>query len=225
MAKIIKYFLPNKWTIDSFSPAKKNIPEWYKEIPKGEETAYKVEKNVKNCMPFLDALSAGYFLTTTQEFRITQQEEGEPIWQWNIPDPTVLQIKKRETNHIPVPSGYDDIPLVWETPHTLQVPDGYSLLFTHPLNRYDLPFISLSGVVDADYGLHGGSYPFFLKKGFEGIIPVGTPFAQIIPIKRENWQSEYDSKLEELHHRNFFLSNRYIKNWYKNNVWQKKNYE
>jgi hypothetical protein len=57
----------------------------------------------------------------------------------------------------------------------------------HPLNRYDLPFTISSAIVDSDDFNAPGNIPFFLKDGFEGIIPAGTPFAQIIPIKRSSW--------------------------------------
>ena len=33
---------------------------------------------------------------------------------------------------------------------TFEMPAGYSLLITHPFNRHDLPFVTLTGLVDAD---------------------------------------------------------------------------
>ena len=33
---------------------------------------------------------------------------------------------------------------------TIEAPAGYSLLFTHPANRFDLPFTTLTGLVDCD---------------------------------------------------------------------------
>ena len=33
---------------------------------------------------------------------------------------------------------------------TIEAPEGYALLFTHPVNRFDLPFTTLSGLVDCD---------------------------------------------------------------------------
>jgi hypothetical protein len=69
---------------------------------------------------------------------------------------------------------------------TLQVPDGFSLLFTHPLNREDLPFRTLSGVVDCD--LFGDGYVHFpalwVDPGFEGVLPRGTPVAQVFALPR-----------------------------------------
>jgi hypothetical protein len=37
--------------------------------------------------------------------------------------------------------------------------------------------------------------PFFFLKGLHGILPAGTPYAQIIPFKREHWESEIDLSL------------------------------
>jgi hypothetical protein len=33
-------------------------------------------------------------------------------------------------------------------------------------------------------------------KGVRGIVPAGTPYAQIIPFKREHWESEIDVSLD-----------------------------
>ena len=33
---------------------------------------------------------------------------------------------------------------------TIEAPEGYSVLFTHPVNRFDLPFTTLTGMVDCD---------------------------------------------------------------------------
>ena len=53
------------------------------------------------------------------------------------------------------------------------------------------PITCASGIVDSD----DFSIPFnmFLKlrdPNFEGMIPAGTPFLQVIPFKRESWQME-----------------------------------
>jgi hypothetical protein len=32
--------------------------------------------------------------------------------------------------------------------------------------------------------------PFFIVNGWTGVIPAGTPYAQMLPFKRENWESE-----------------------------------
>ena len=35
-----------------------------------------------------------------------------------------------------------------------------------------------------------------MLKGVRGILPAGTPYAQIIPFKREHWESEIDTSLD-----------------------------
>jgi hypothetical protein len=65
---------------------------------------------------------------------------------------------------------------------------------THPLNRFDLPFTTTSGIVDSDKFFAPGNVPFFIKEGFSGIIPEGTPFLQLIPIKRATWKMVENNK-------------------------------
>jgi hypothetical protein len=69
---------------------------------------------------------------------------------------------------------------------TLSVPEGHSILFTHPLNRDDLPFRSLSGVVDCDTFADGYvHFPAIWTDGaFSGVLPKGTPVAQALAIPR-----------------------------------------
>jgi hypothetical protein len=106
----------------------------------------------------------------------------------------------------------------------VQTPKGYSLLVGHPLNRLDLPFFTLSGVVDADGVLTDGNLPFLLRKGFEGLIPAGTPFAQLIPIKREEWKLQKDEGLVQVSSDNGKMAASRM-GYYKAKFWQKKKYE
>jgi hypothetical protein len=77
-----------------------------------------------------------------------------------------------------------------------ETPPGYSVMITHPMNRHDLPFYTLSVIVDADNWGLPVFVSFFLKRGFRGVIPKGTPLFQMIPFKRDDWELEvvYDSK-------------------------------
>ena len=47
----------------------------------------------------------------------------------------------------------------------------------------------MSGFMDSDRVFVNGNVPFFLKEGFYGLIPEGTPYAQVIPVKRKHWKS------------------------------------
>ncbi len=72
---------------------------------------------------------------------------------------------------------------------TIEAPDGYAVLFTHPFNRFDLPFTTLTGVVDCDqYHDNWVHFPArWHDVNFSGLLRKGTPIAQCLPIKRENW--------------------------------------
>jgi hypothetical protein len=103
----------------------------------------------------------------------------------------------------------------------MKLPKGYSALFTHPLNRFDLPFFTASGIVDADYGMGGGGVSFCIDKNFEGVIPAGTPIVQIFPFKRDDWKSEYLQNTKEI----VWNPRKNISGWYRKNVWKRKHYE
>jgi hypothetical protein len=72
---------------------------------------------------------------------------------------------------------------------TIEAPPGYALMFTHPANRFDLPFTTLTGLVDCDrYHQSWIHFPArWHDEGFSGVLPRGTPVAQCFPVKRETW--------------------------------------
>jgi hypothetical protein len=74
---------------------------------------------------------------------------------------------------------------------TIEAPEGYALLFTHPVNRFDLPFTTLTGLVDCDrYHDNWIHFPaHWHDASFSGVLPKGTPVAQCLPVKREKWQA------------------------------------
>jgi hypothetical protein len=69
---------------------------------------------------------------------------------------------------------------------TIELEPGYSLFATHPVNRADLPFRLLSGLVDCDrFSDVGVLFPaVWTNPDFEGVLPRGTPVAQCFPVER-----------------------------------------
>ena len=70
---------------------------------------------------------------------------------------------------------------------TIELEAGYSLYVTHPANRYDLPFRTINGLVDADtFNKVFVNFPaLWTDPGFKGVLAKGTPVAQCIAVKRE----------------------------------------
>jgi hypothetical protein len=218
-------------------PAKAYMPEWYKKIkpvdknsPKFRSDGLQMNVNLKQCMPFLDTFTTGYIQETWSDIFISvdQDSDGNYIVDIGYPmGPEQVNYRLKPTM-IDVTSEYFPIEFIWIEPWIPQLPDGYSMILTHPLNRIDLPFYSLTGIIDSDNFYHeiNGSYPFFLKKEFnKTIIPAGTPMYQMIPMKRDSWQMEAEefNEKEMLSRRKSIR--KYIYDGYRNFFWQKKEYK
>lgn len=208
------------------------MPDWFKKIEKfsgGKLSISPSTITVKSCAPFMDSFLTGYYIPLPIDILVEQTENGPRLsWQFYSPDYTetdfVIERDKGMVPTLPIPQGFHGNHFSWSTKQILQVEDGYSLLITHPLNRTDLPFMTLSGVVDANYPMNGGKLPFLLQMGFEGIIKAGTPIAQIIPIKSEPWILERNTDLLKEAKLARSESLKHIIGWYKNKFWRRKEY-
>jgi hypothetical protein len=192
--KFIHFFSdPSNRGLGQPIPIKQVLPKWYKEseatftAADGSETA-----GLKKCVPFLDAMMSGYTLVLPVDVFVSETTSGEVKLGWNSPDEFQELINQRpfeSGEKIPRPAGHHPNHLAWRGSWGFKTPRGWSVLVTHPLNRFDLPFTTTSGIIDSDNYSTSGNLPFFIKKGFTGVIPAGTPIAQLIPIKRASWKS------------------------------------
>jgi hypothetical protein len=127
------------------------------------------------------------------------------------------------------PEGYYVNHFAWAPDWAVETPKGYSVLYSQPFNRFELPFLTTSGIIDNDSVNLPGSMPFFLIKGFSGVIPAGTPYVQMIPFKREDWVSEIvienPNKINEKNIKNSAMYRVPDGGVYKNEVWQPRKYE
>jgi hypothetical protein len=220
--------------IDLPKPSTKYLPGWYSKLERyiggapDTEVGALPNKAVKLCVPYRDALTFGYTIELWTDVQIdtTSQSEYPPIGQ-TFPFPPAVQVRNPNLSKgIPTPMGCGDHHFIWQLPFNFRTPPGYSLYFTHPINRYDLPFITLTGVIDSDTPMAKGNYPFFLKEGFKGVIEAGTPIGQFFPFKRENWKLERNADLEKLATRETFLAMRNVRGgYYEKNVWNRKHFE
>lgn len=226
--KRIKFFPKLKETaqlVEVPEPSKNFIPDWYKKIPSFEDNKIKIDssgvanKTLKMCLPFYDAFNMGYIQKTWCDIYVENNDGNVKYFYSSRPE----IMGHREISHFPIPEEYYPVEFAWKINWIPQLPDDYSIIYTHPLNRIDLPFYSLTGVVDSDkfkYELEG-NHPFFIKKNFSGIIPAGTPFVQMIPIKRESWEKEIlDYDENKANYGLYPLKNFW--GWYKRNCWNKK---
>ena len=207
------------------TPALRVVPDWYREIPRyvpgldGPETT-----SVKHCIPFVDALTTGYMLLTPFDIYFEQTPEG-PVGRWDNPFPTLDLRPPGQTGKMPAPPGCDEKHFLWVTHTAIELPDNYSAVCIHPINRTDLPFVTTGGIIDGPFVIHGGNFPFHLKEGFEGLIPAGTPFMQIIPFNRTNWKAEnkkgvWYAGVESTRTEDYGQGG-----WYRRKKWHRKSYK
>lgn len=194
--KFIHFTSDTKSELGKPLPIKRLIPQWYKDA----ETTYystfegdeeKESAGLKKCAPFLDSLTSGYTFVTPFDIFIGKKEDGSLDVVWNSPadqEGFVMERPKESGATMPRPAGHLPNHLVWSNKWGFKLSKGYSALITHPLNRFDLPFTTMSGIMESDRLYAPGNIPFFIKEGFTGMIPEGTPYAQIIPIKRNSWK-------------------------------------
>lgn len=228
--KLIKFGVQSTH-IQEIVPAKSKVPEWYRETPLHVDGAkdFSIAKGnmtLKGCSPFMDSFTTGYIATLWQSVEVTTREDGNKDLSWPISEYPVAKVREVGGNHrLPVPPGHSEQHFAWTTPFAIKTPRGYSAMITHPLNRFDLPFTTLSGVVDSDSVVGPGSLPFFLHQDFEGIIEAGTPIFQLIPFKRDNWTSVTDEETHVEGDKARHQSMAFVPGFYKKNKWIKKRYE
>lgn len=171
------------------------LPDWVRSMPAQAYSAILSgeDDTVKRCPPFIDAMTSGFLMPLMCDVTV---KDGEFSWDNDLPAGGSVAYARS-------PIGFHDATQVAGTPlfdadrfllkfmnlWTIQAPPGYALLITHPVNRPDLPFTTLTGLVDADrFHETWINFPaYWREEGFEGVLAKGTPVAQIFPIRREIW--------------------------------------
>lgn len=225
------------------TPAKLNIPEWFKKL---QHTAKK--HTAKGCIPLLDAFSAGYIIKLTYDLHINhkKQVEGEETFP---PQHTKahadlgmkygihMQLEGQHNYHAeeqlkesPLLQKNQNLPVhKFINPWLIKTPPGYSCLFTSPLNNPDDRFEAMSGIVDTDTFNLPINFPFIINSdkyyNLETIIKRGTPIIQIIPFKRESWKMKIKETPREEFELNFFKYSKQLMYTYKENFWSKKSWK
>lgn len=234
MSKKIIFTKVNDLVSDEYfpKPSSKMVPEWYKNIksystenglPDLDEYGIPVATS-KKCMPVFDATTAGYLITTYCDLWIKRNNKGGIDYitssSINIEGHSVEQAP----NH-PDRNGHMFYPK-WINPWSIKTEKGYSCLFLPPMHQENKYFSIFPGIVDTDNYFSPVNFPFVLKDiSFEGLVPAGTPMAQVIPFKRDSWSMKEGSQkeLDEVKSINLKLSGKFL-NRYKTMFWNKKEY-
>ena len=210
-------------------PAVKQIPKWftdmkpYEDLPDwpndGKLHFRGTHGNLtfKKCVPMLDTLTSGYIIPLWADAMV-EQVNGFPEVYWKTTN-NLFSLHGPASRTIPAPEGYAKIVYKYLNCWIPQTPKGYSCLIVSPFGYNDLPFHAVPAIVDTDRSTLELVFPMWIKAGFEGIVEKGTPMIQIIPFKRDDWDSTFDyyedeeySKVVEEKNFNGTMIGHYLKN-------------
>jgi hypothetical protein len=180
-------------------PAVRGLPDWFKALPAKNFSPLTHSDNltVKKCPPFIDAMTYGFLMPLVADVKV---ENGLFSWDREVPgnaltDYTRSPIDFHDSSQVEGAPFHetDRYVLKFNNFWTIELPEGYSMLITHPVNRDDLPFVTLTGLVDADrYRDNFINFPArWRDPGFTGTLPKGTPVAQCLPVKRDSWTAQF----------------------------------
>jgi hypothetical protein len=192
------------------------VPDWYKNLDSYVGGVKQPDGNggttgtAKKCMPIFDAISGGYILTTYVDVWVKQVPQipeetvldentdmsafpTQPHYEWPSFSPVAFHPLDQAPNY-PGKGEHKLSYPKWINPWSIKTPPGYSTLIIQPMHRESV-FTILPGIVDTDKYTAPINFPFVLNNAdkFEGLIPAGTPMAQIIPFKRDSWNMELGS--------------------------------
>ena len=186
-------------TLPRPTPARAALPEWLRNMPREAPSDMHASpiRTVKHCPPFIDAMSHGFVIPLACDVHVS---EGRLCWNWQVP-------KLQATAHPRAPIAFHAPAQLEGTPFhtpaqvavkfnsfwTIELEPGWSLFATHPVNRGDLPFRLMTGLVDADrFHDVGILFPaIWTDPAFTGTLPRGTPIAQCFPVPRQSLELEF----------------------------------
>lgn len=213
-------------------PASQYRADWYDKVEAFYDKLQMYGENhssnltIKHCVPFRDALFAGYIQESWQEIHFEASEDGNFV-NYRFPsEPDILGHRDRPS--LPMGSEYYPIEFVIKVPWSFETPSGWSVLITQPFNRPELPFFVPAAILDSDYLKNTtgeANVPVYLRKDAPQLIKSGTPLYQIIPFKRENWESQIADFDLEAQKRIIAKTKKYFWGGYKKQYWQKKTYK
>jgi hypothetical protein len=187
-------------------PARIVLPDWLRAMPANahSEIHRREIRTVKQCPPFVDAMAYGVMILLPCDITV---DRGTFAWDWDAPAPATAN-HPRAPLSFHVAAQFAGTPLAqggkaaikFNSFWTIELEPGWSLFATHPVNRSDLPFRLVSGLVDADLFHDGGiNFPaLWTDQEFSGVLKKGTPVAQCFAVLRGNPELKFES-FDEAH--------------------------
>jgi len=177
-------------------PANKFLPNWYKDLSswKKDHTLGIDAPTIKNCIPAQDLMLSGYIIFNTYEIALStlnkdMYEHIEAVC------PHKSHISSHHHEQMPVQintrkKNYFKIAQPW----LIKTPPGYSCLFQQPFYHFEQRYQLLPAIVDTDIHDLNVEIPGYLLTDDVVKIESGAPLVQVIPFKRDDWQSSMSAE-------------------------------
>jgi hypothetical protein len=234
----IKFNIDDKLALTHWPPvlAKDCLPEWYTNLPEAKESYGFDEdavKNIRACIPVQDILTAGYILRATYEVRITEEIKNF-VPKMGIKTANNLKNSLNDPKKTDAMQGLHPNNAVaiyseamcpmrstnkknlrnyfrFESEWAVQTPPGYSCLVIQPYYLFNTNVSIMPAIVDTDKFNQKIPIVGYLNNSTDEVrFFCGDPLVQIIPFKRDEWESEFTS--ESIPSRaKFYLFNAYKK--------------
>jgi len=177
-------------------PAITMLPDWWKQMSTyiGNNMAPKagmVGATVKKCQPIFDSMTSGYYILCPVDIYIdasTDVLDVQVPWEWKNDAGIFLSNHSMEQIQ-QYPNSKNHPMLVRIHPRWgVKTPAGYSSMFLNPMH-ISTQITAVPAFVDTDTYISDGFFSFFVERGFVGTIERGTPLVQVIPVKRDSWET------------------------------------
>lgn len=194
--------------LNEFAPVKPSkffLPKWFKDMDeyiiqdavhekgkpnyfgKSKETAIKWSGGtVKRCPAIVDLLTEGFIIPMWSDFLVqrdmeTLEWDNKGMLQYGIEFHSKQQITGWKLKKTDFPEGVKFI-----NPWRIYTPKGYSVMFMQPTYQFENRFTVLPGIVETD-SYHHINFPTIWHTTKDAVIDRGTPFIQVIPFKRDEF--------------------------------------
>ena len=196
------FFLP-KWfkgmsdSIEQPALHEKGKPNYFGK--KGDIAKKHTSGTVKRCPAIVDLITEGFIIPMWCDFLVQRDMEtlewDNRNFPYGIEFHSKEQIKGWDLKKTDFPEG-----VKFANPWRIKTPPGYSVMFMTPTYQFEKRFTVLPGIVETD-SYHHVNFPSVWHTTKGAIIERGTPFIQVIPFKRDDWEysnSQMDDK--DLHY-------------------------
>jgi len=203
----IDFITHNENTLRDFKPvlAKKWHPDWWKRIKVNAVVRGVNTQTIRACPAMDDWLKSGWYLLANRDLEVivgNNAKEGVSTTDVRTFDPSgeyyASPTHPKEQFENAFDYFGDDGPVKdafkMRNPWNIITPEGYSCLYLDPFlfqNRY---FATWQGIIDTDkfnVNQDNSQIIFYPRVNHSFTIKKGTPLCQVIPFKREKWNSTY----------------------------------